>query len=78
MECISRNRISYIDQLKGIAIFLVVLGHVIEHNAGRDNFLWTLIYSFHMPLFMFVSGYLAYVTFRLERLSFFNIVTTVP
>ena len=77
MECISRNRISYIDQLKGIAIFLVVLGHVIEHNAGRDNFLWTLIYSFHMPLFMFVSGYLAYVTFRLERLSFFNILLYV-
>lgn len=44
------NRISFIDQLKGITILLVVIGHLIEHNAGRDNFLWTFIYSFHMPL----------------------------
>ena len=68
------NRISFIDQLKGITILLVVIGHLIEHNAGRDNFLWTFIYSFHMPLFMFISGYLAYVTFRMERFNFFNVV----
>ena len=67
------NRISFIDQLKGITILLVVIGHLIEHNAGRDNFLWTFIYSFHMPLFMFISGYLAYVTFRMERFNFFNV-----
>ena len=67
------NRISFIDQLKGITILLVVIGHLIEHNAGRDNFLWTFIYSFHMPLFMFISGYLAYVTFRMERFNFFNL-----
>lgn len=27
------NRISFIDQLKGITILLVVIGHLIEHNA---------------------------------------------
>lgn len=74
MEAVSNNRISYIDQLKGITIFLVVLGHLIEHNAGRNNFLWTFIYSFHMPLFMFISGYLANVTFKIDHLNFSNIV----
>lgn len=50
-------RISYIDQLKGIAILLVVLGHVIGYNNCENSFLWRFIYSFHMPLFMFISGY---------------------
>lgn len=63
------KRIAFIDQLKGIAIFLVVLGHLVGHNAGRDNFLWTFIYSFHMPLFMFISGYLASVTSGTEPLG---------
>ncbi|MGL5964424.1 MAG: acyltransferase family protein [Fusobacteriaceae bacterium] len=46
------QRDSKIDSLKGIGIFLVVLGH---HN----NFiLRDYIYSFHMPLFFFISGYL--------------------
>lgn len=60
-------RISYIDQLKGIAILLVVLGHVIGYNNCEDSFLWRFIYSFHMPLFMFISGYVAQMTFRIER-----------
>lgn len=71
------KRISYIDQIKGFAIFLVVLGHVVEHNAGRDNCLWTFIYSFHMPLFMFVSGYLAYVTFKIEQLNFSSVISYI-
>lgn len=35
-------RISYIDQLKGIAILLVVLGHVIGYNNCENSFLWAL------------------------------------
>lgn len=60
-------RISYIDQLKGIAILLVVLGHVIGYNNCENSFLWRFIYSFHMPLFMFISGYVAQMTFRIEN-----------
>lgn len=60
------TRISYIDQLKGIAILLVVLGHIIGYNKCEDSFLWRFIYSFHMPLFMFISGYVAQMTFRIE------------
>ncbi len=53
-----KNRLPYIDQLKGFAILTVVIGHFIQfclHNI--DNSLtYKLIYSFHMPLFAFLSG----------------------
>ena len=42
------------------AVLLVVLGHSIESPIPSMSFviLHEWIYSFHMPLFMFVSGYL--------------------
>lgn len=42
---------------------LVVLGHAIQGVKPDGCFhdhLWNLIYSFHMPAFMAVSGYFAY------------------
>ena len=48
------NRENFIDASKGIGILLVVLGHV--HNV--PPYLQKWIYSFHMPLFFFISGYL--------------------
>lgn len=65
MEKPSRNQV--IDLIKGLAIFTVVLGHCIQYGSGSivlenqsfyDNYLFKLIYSFHMPVFMLVSGYL--------------------
>lgn len=46
-----RNRT--FDVLKGIAIVLVIIGHL----PGLPHFLHNFIYSFHMPLFFFVSGW---------------------
>lgn len=48
------------DVLKGALILSVVLGHFFTHNTTHDIISETLanvIYSFHMPLFVFVSGY---------------------
>ena len=47
------------DFLRGIAIFLVLLGHSIQwmDPDWQHNPLFEGIYSFHMPLFMFISGY---------------------
>lgn len=45
------TRIQWIDTSRGIAIFLVVLGHVL-----RNDISYIYIYSFHMPLFFFLSG----------------------
>lgn len=52
------KRLNYIDQLKGFAILLVVAGHVLEFclYPGKSSFLHDVIYSFHMPLFAFLSG----------------------
>lgn len=47
-------RLKYIDIVKGIAIFLVVLGHTIEPGG----FVAKSIFSFHMPLFFIIAGYL--------------------
>jgi fucose 4-O-acetylase-like acetyltransferase len=48
-----------VDALKGYAIILVVLGHVIEYIVDENNSkIFECIYSFHMPLFMFLSGYI--------------------
>ena len=47
------KRINWIDQAKGIGILLVVIGHM---NIPQE--LSKIIFSFHMPLFFFISGYL--------------------
>lgn len=49
-----------IDGLKYILIILVVLGHFIEPSRYEHAWvcgLYSVIYSFHMPLFVFLSGY---------------------
>lgn len=52
------NRLLYLDSLRGFAILLVVVGHLIQfnYNDGLLNPVFNIIYSFHMPLFFFLSG----------------------
>ncbi len=61
-KSINQQRIEYFDLLKGIAIFMVVMGHVLT-MCVRDidsAFTFKLISEVHMPLFFFISGYLTY------------------
>lgn len=58
---ISNKRIEYIDFIKGCCIFLVVWAHSIQ-NLGPENAFWEnpahiFISSFHMPIFMLISGF---------------------
>lgn len=54
MNEIRKQRIEELDYVKGLAIFLVIMGHATDNLATP---LWRLvIYSFHMPLFFMVSG----------------------
>ena len=57
------ERLLWVDTLKGWLIILVVLGHALQCTLGSEcdeNHLWNIIYSFHMPAFMAISGYLAF------------------
>lgn len=59
-------RMKWIDTAKGIAIIFVVIGHVVSsyHSSGMYidsplfHFSHDFAYSFHMPLFMLLSGVL--------------------
>ena len=57
-----RQRSTFWDNYKGILIFLVVFGHFIYTYAAKKpdslaHQLYIFIYSFHMPAFIFCSGY---------------------
>ena len=48
------------DTLKGFLILSVVFGHFFTHDvvhSASSMAMANLIYFFHMPLFVFVSGY---------------------
>ena len=51
----TEERINWIDSLKALAIFLIVLGHAIN----GDSILWHYVYGFHVPLFIIIAGMLA-------------------
>ncbi|MFL5812875.1 MAG: acyltransferase family protein [Bdellovibrionia bacterium] len=55
------KRDSFIDALKGVAILTVVLGHTLQMLVPDfdHHILYRLIYSVHMPFFMFLSGFVA-------------------
>lgn len=50
----AENRNIALDIAKGIGILLVIVGH----TAGMKHIGHELIYSFHMPLFFIIAGYL--------------------
>jgi fucose 4-O-acetylase-like acetyltransferase len=59
---LAANRSKYFDNAKFILIFLVVFGHVISPLKEQDDILFTLytvIFFFHMPAFIFISGFFA-------------------
>ncbi len=57
-EPLSKSRSPGFDVLRGLLIFLVVFGHLLEPQYSEAaNFLYLTIYSFHMPAFVFLSGW---------------------
>lgn len=64
-----------LDVAKGIAIILVVLGHSLTGDIFNSdtiidvaaNIIFDFVYSFHMPVFFAISGYLFYNAWNLSR-----------
>lgn len=53
------NRIHKFDTMKGMLIFCVVFGHFLESLSPTpqpSSLINGIIYSFHMPLFMYIAG----------------------
>lgn len=62
------------DVCRGIAIFCVIWGHVLQQGLSgvmnvTDNNLLRIIYAFHMPLFVLISGYFFYVSQKKRSLK---------
>ena len=51
---LEKQRIEYIDLAKAIGIIFVIVGHIVSSDTVAKN----VIYSFHMPLFFILSGFL--------------------
>lgn len=63
----AEQRDNSLDFIKGVIIFLVIWGHMLQktnqsmvYDSIWDNPIYKVIYAFHMPLFMSISGYLTF------------------
>ena len=60
----AKQRIQWVDAARGLAMILVVLGHITQKYYRQDispastYVIYKVIYSFHIPLFMMISGYM--------------------
>lgn len=63
-----RERELSVDIAKGIGIILVLFGHTVAAWGGEHEILHRFVYSFHMPLFLGISG--LYISSRSDLLSF--------
>lgn len=54
-----KERSLLFDNIKTVLIILVVLGHALEEISLEHEYgiIRACIYSFHMPAFIFISGY---------------------
>lgn len=71
------KRVYLWDNLKGLLIFLVVLGHFLYDygSMGLSEYIVNTIYMFHMPAFIFVSGYFAKKDSVRTKRSTFKLLT---
>lgn len=65
-------RLRNIDLFKGVLILLVIWGHMIP-EAIDESFWRTIIYSFHMPLFIGISGFL----FNADKMIKLNLIQLI-
>lgn len=84
-KIVGGTRIPELDIMKLVGIVLVVVGHVTRmftpqglipqaDDTGIMDILTKVIYSFHMPLFVFVSG-MTFALIATRRGNYHNIIS---
>jgi len=73
MAAVVKNNKQEIVLAKGLAIILVVMSHIMAREVSNGNSWYDVlvknIHLFHMPFFVFISGYLHFKPGRLARIS---------
>ncbi len=79
-----KERVKYYDNIRGILILLVVLGHFlfnIKDNGSLFSIVIKTIYLFHMPMFVFISGFFSKSIFNKKKcfkyLFYYIIMNTI-
>lgn len=70
---VKKERLLFVDMLKLLAIYLVLWGHCVQQfltSPALENDVYVYIYSFHMPLFMMLSGYFSSSSMSVPFLPF--------
>ena len=67
-----KSRSLTIDATKGMAILLVMVGHVLVWNHMEDGIIYDVIKVIQMPLFILVSGYLCGMGRKISSLSAYD------
>lgn len=73
-----RNRDFRLDNVKGLLITLVVIGHMADFYVNTSvnmKFIYFFIYIFHMPLFIFLSGYFIKSTVNGDRFKVEKVIS---
>lgn len=76
------GRIAYFDNLKFFLILTVVFGHAADYytkSSAMMRYLYIFIYTFHMPLFILLSGYfmksmIGQSTFKVDKICSYFIL----
>ncbi len=68
---ITKSRNNQFDNVRFFLMFLVLMGHGLELFEGETRYLiYRVIYTFHMPAFIFITGYFARFDLRKILRSF--------
>ena len=70
----SKKRIGFIDAMRGMTMFLVVVAHVMTFGLGineEKSVLGSVLITFRMPVFFLISGFVAYKSLEKYTSSFY-------
>lgn len=67
----AKQRNTFVDIMRGVAMLLVVLGHTMtECTVGsQSTFLYNIVWSLQMPLFILISGYVTRYSKEIKTIS---------